>query len=74
MAGSFAGNPICISPEEIFKILKYYGLEHSEDNKKHLSVDGALVLLACGLGRQFITGDGKNDLFSLRTMPNDCPE
>ena len=57
MPGSFAGNPIYMSLEEIFKILKYYGLEHSEDNKKHLSVEGALVPLACGLGTPFIIRD-----------------
>ena len=39
MAGSFAGNSTCISSEEVFKILKYYGLEHSEDNKMHLPVE-----------------------------------
>ena len=39
MAGSFAGNSTCISSEKIFKILKYYGLEHSEDNNKYSSVE-----------------------------------
>lgn len=39
MTGSFAGVSNCMSSEEILKILKYYGLEHSEDQKEHLSIE-----------------------------------
>lgn len=39
IGGSFSGNSSCISTEEIFKVMKYYGLECSEDNKKKKSVE-----------------------------------